>query len=260
MYEHRYKHGKQKTIMTLAEFQAAVNETIDRGASLEELAYMVLLWHTGVRKSEAYERLTSDIVIEAAAVVVDFHKRKKGGEEVPPLHIPLDFYGVKEFLIPWLREVSKRKPSKKNLYSQLETDVTRVTAKGKTVTVKQRASRTEKAKWLFPGIASTKAWSLVKDVLGENFYPHYLRLRKLSAIAKNPATKSIIHIKSVSGLKSLRAIEAYMGVDEQSADEAMRGSDGRIPVTEFMKVSWRRVFYEFVEVGHPLKFFCLIVT
>ena len=222
MYPHRYKFGKQKTIMKLPEFQSALDQS---DLELEAKAYAVLLWNTGVRKSEAYERVLEDTTVTKDLVVVDFHKRKKGGEEVPPLQIPRAFAGVNEYLVKWISEAAELKPSRKRLYFQVMTAATRVTLKGKVVSVKHRESRIEKARWLFPNIQSTSAWKIVKDLLGKEYYPHYLRLRKLSAVAKNPATKSIIHIKSISGLKSLRAIEAYMGVDAESADEAMRGSE-----------------------------------
>ena len=226
MYEHRYKHGKQKGIMPLAAFQTLIEEAANRGAPLNHLAFCIALWHTGVRKSELYERLLSDVTVTENFVVVDFHKRKKGGDEVPPLKIPRSFFGVEEYLVPWIerRKASKPPPRKtwKNLFYQMETEKTRVTAKGKTVTVKKRVKRKERGLWLFPNVGSTTAWQIVKDVLGAKYYPHYLRLRKLSKIASNPKTKSIIHIKSVSGLKSITAIQAYMGVDEELQDEAMR--------------------------------------
>jgi integrase len=222
MYEHRYKHGKQKGIMKLADFQQRLEAS---HASLEQKAYAILLWHTGVRKSEAYERIIDDVVIEPGVIVIDFHKRKKGGEEVPPLKIPRDFYGIEEYLVPWVTQALTLKSSRKRLFYQVETLDSRTTKKGKVVSVKNRISKTEKAAWLFPNIASTSAWTTVKALLGDEFYPHYLRLRKLSAIGKNPKTRSLIHIKAVSGLKSLRAIESYLGFDEETQDEAMMGSE-----------------------------------
>src|SRR4030042_2766844 len=216
-----YKFGKQKGIMPLATFEAAMKDAINRAESLEALAYSTLLWHTGVRKSEAYERPLTDVTVTEDLVTVDFHKRKKGGDEVTPLKIPRSFYGVEEFLVPWIAEAEKIKPKKRMLYNQVVTEETRTTLKGKVVTVKKRTATTIKDHWLFPGIASTKAWQVTKRVLGEKFYPHYFRLRKLSAIGSNPETASIIHIKSVSGLRSLRAIESYLGTSEKTQDAAM---------------------------------------
>lgn len=229
MYPHRYKFGKQKTILPLVAFEAAMQDAINRGESLENLAYVTLLWHTGVRKSEAYERVLDDVRLSGDAVTVDFYKRKKHGEEVPPLKIPRAFYGVEEYLVPWVQErVAAKPPHKttaKTLFAQAETGENRTTPKGKVVTVKKPSGTTVKAQWLFPNIASTKAWIVVKRVLGKEFYPHYLRLRKLSAIGRNPQTKSLIHIKAVSGLKSVSAIGSYLGFDQEAQDEAMKGSE-----------------------------------
>jgi hypothetical protein len=194
-------------------------------ASLEHKAFSVTIWHTGVRKSEAYERVVGDVKVEPDVVIIDFHKRKKGGDEVPPLRIPRSFYGVEEYLVPWILEAKQLKPRRKRMIFQVSTGETKTTPKGKVVTVKKTNSRIEKANWLFLYIASHTAWQIIKRLLGPKFYPHYLRLRKLSAIARNPATNSVIHIKSVSGLKTLNAIGAYMGYDEEAADEAMRGSE-----------------------------------
>jgi hypothetical protein len=42
-----------------------------------------LIWHSGARKSEAYERVKEEIEITETHVIVDFHQRKKHGETVP---------------------------------------------------------------------------------------------------------------------------------------------------------------------------------
>lgn len=225
MYEHRYKHGKQKTIMPNSVFEAAMLDAVNQGETLEHLAFVTLLWHTGVRKSEAYERELSDVTVTKDFVIVDFGPRKKHGDEVPPLKIPLSFYGIKEFLAPWIKKRQKARPPHKAEWKsfkfQVETEKTRVTPKGKTVTVKKTVTEKRRGVWLFPHVNSTSAWRIVKSVLGPEYYPHYLRLRKLSRVASNPKTKSIIHLKSLSGLKSVSAIQAYMGVDQQMQDEAM---------------------------------------
>lgn len=231
MYEHRYKHGKQKTIMPNVVFEAAMQDAINQGEPLEYLAYVTLLWHTGVRKSEAYERLLSDVTVTKKFVVVDFHKRKKGGEEVPALNIPRSFYGVELFLLCWISKRQKAKPphraSWKSLKKQVETGEYRQTEptgrnpNGVRVSVKKTVSEKKRDIWLFPHVASTSAWRIVKRILGAKYYPHYLRLRKLSRVGSNPKTKSIVHLKSLSGLKSISAIGAYMGFDKDIQDEAM---------------------------------------
>jgi integrase len=209
MYEHRYKYGKQKEIMSVDEFREKLESS---DLDLEQKAFIVLLWHTGVRKSEAYERVKKDVEITDSHVIVDFYKRKKGGEEVPPLKIPRTFYGVEEYLKPYLTKPKRLK---------VKTIFTYETVLGKLII----HSKQVKDRWLFPHINSTTAWRLVKKVFGERYYPHYLRLRKLSKIGKDRRRGTIIHLKSVSGIKSLRALEEYMGIDEEAQDEAMEISE-----------------------------------
>lgn len=81
----------------------------------EQKVFLVLLWRSGVRKSEAYERVREDIEITETHVIVDFHQRKKHGETVPPLKILRKFYGVEEYLIPYLCKPKRAKP--KTLYT-----------------------------------------------------------------------------------------------------------------------------------------------
>lgn len=59
----------------------------------------------------------------------------------------------------------------------------------------------------------------------EEFYPHYFRLRKLRKIGMNREKGSITHLKAVSGIKSLKALEAYLGYDQEAQDEAMEISE-----------------------------------
>jgi hypothetical protein len=75
-----------------------------------------------------------------------------------------------------------------------------------------RSSQRE-AKWFFPHVGSSTAWRVCKKVLDQEFYPHYFRLRKLSKIGMNREKGSITHLKAVSGIKSLKALEAYLGYD-----------------------------------------------
>lgn len=192
--------------MPNAAFQILVHEAVDRDENLENLSFIILLWHTGVRKSELYERPLSDVLVNDEFVSIDFHKRKKGGEEVPALDIPIKFFGVQEYVLDWIKQVSPKRQTTKKIYYQQD---------------KQRVIKLVRDKWLFPNIESVKAWRIVKRVLGPKYYPHYLRLRKLSAVAGNPETASITHIKSLSGLKTVSAISAYMGVDKKKQSEAM---------------------------------------
>ena len=209
MYEHKYKYGKQKAIMQVEIFAEKLETS---GLGLEQKAYLVLLWHTGARKSEVYERTKNDIEITETHVIVDFHQRKKHAETVPPLRIPRRFYGVEEYLVPHIRKPKRTKAKTIYFYE---------TSEGKFVV----HSCKQKEKWVFPHISSSTAWRICKKVLGEEFYPHYLRLNKLTKIGKNREKGSITHPKAVSGIKSLKALEAYLGYDQEAQEEAMEISE-----------------------------------
>jgi ABC-type uncharacterized transport system ATPase component len=112
MYEHRYKYGKQKVIMTVESFKEKLEAS---EVKLEQRAFLVLLWHSGARKSEVYERVKDDVEITEAHVIVDFHQRKKHGETVPPLKIPRKFYGVEEYLVPYVLK-PKRVNQKQSIF------------------------------------------------------------------------------------------------------------------------------------------------
>ena len=204
-----YKRGKQTTIMPLQEFRAKLDSA---PLNQEQKAYILLLWHCGIRKSEAYERVAEDVAVTSTHVIVNFHRRKKRGLEVPPLKLPREFYGVDDILVPYLLKPKRRR--QKSVF-------TYVRKGGKLKTTK----KTVKAKWVFPNIHSTTAWNIVKQTLGAEYYPHYLRLRKLSKIGKNREKGSIMHLRSFSGIKSLGSLEAYMGIDEEAQDEAMEASE-----------------------------------
>ncbi|MCW4044848.1 MAG: hypothetical protein NWE94_04955 [Candidatus Bathyarchaeota archaeon] len=209
MYEHRYKHGKQKAIMTVETFKEKLENS---QLGLEQKAYLVLLWHSGARKSEVYERTKDDIEITDTHVIVDFHQRKKHGDTVPPLKIPRRFYGVEEYLVSYIKKPKRLK--QKTVYSY-------ETVEGKLMVHQKQL----KQRWLFPHISSTTAWRITKCVLGQEYYPHYFRLRKLSKIGMNREKGTFTHLKAISGIKSLKALEAYLGFDQEAQDEAMEISE-----------------------------------
>jgi len=84
---------------------------------------------------------------------------------------------------------------------------------------KHTAHKTVKAHWLFPNIGKQTAWRIVKAVLGKEYYPHFLRLNCLTEIAEDP-TSNLTRLKSHSGIKTMRVLEAYLGVSEKEQDSA----------------------------------------
>jgi len=77
-------------------------------------------------------------------LIVDFHRRKKGGAEVPPLRLPLNWYGIDKIVLSARIALSCR-PKEKAVY---------VYKNGKRVRIVKRDM------WVFPRIQSTKAWEI----------------------------------------------------------------------------------------------------
>lgn len=199
----RYKSGKQERPISFEQFVFCVARAHNR-LTEEAEGYIWLLYYCGVRKSEGFERVASDGEITETHFIVDFHKRKKGGAEVDPLKLPRHWPGV-ETLVKLKLKAEARKPISKLIYYQ---------------EMKERKSRLVKDHWLFPNIQSTEAWRIVKRVLGEEFYPHFLRLSRITEIGRDPSA-NITRMKSFSGIKSIRILEAYLGVSEEEQDQAL---------------------------------------
>lgn len=197
----QYKYGKKEEIIP---FQIVKQRLIYAKLRLRDEAFFWLLYYCGVRKSEAYERVASDFKIKDKYLVVDFHQRKKGGAEVPPLMLPLKWYGMDKILRS-IRIALDCRPKRKAVY---------VYEKGK------RVRLLKMDRWLFPQIQSTKAWELVQDVLGEDYYPHFLRLNRLTEIAQDP-TASLTRLKSFSGIKSTTALDSYLGTAKKEQQKAI---------------------------------------
>lgn len=198
-----YKYGKQSTAITLQHFidkMTIAAETLD----LECLAYLWMLFWCGCRKSELYERIANDIVITDTSVYIDFHQRKKHSAITPPIEFPRSYPGV-DIFVEWYSRIASRPDTRKQVWD----------CSNKTIKIAN-----DKKKYLFPHIQSTKAWYLVKHTLGEQYYPHFFRLNRLTDIGSDP-TANYVRIKSFSGLKTMKAIETYLGVVKKEADAAV---------------------------------------
>jgi hypothetical protein len=201
--EHRskYKHGKQERPITFREFQEHMQKA---QLSQEEEAYLWLLYYTGCRKSEGFERTVADTQITPEFWIIDFHQRKKHGATVDPLEIPRSWPGI-ELLVKITERTAAQRPFSKQVFFY-ET--------------KKRRSRIQRAHWLFPNIQSTKSWELIKQVLGKEFYPHFLRLNRLTEIGSDPEA-SLIRLKSFSGIRSVSSLEHYLGVSKEEQKGAL---------------------------------------
>lgn len=200
-----YKHGKKDNIIP---FQQVKQKAIASNLSISEEAFFWMLYYCGVRKSEAYERVASDFKITNTLIIIDFHQRKKNGAKVPPLKLPLSWYGMDklEYVV---QKAKERKPRKKAVYVYVD---------------HKRTRQLRRDRWVFPQIQSTKAWTIVKSVLGEGYYPHFLRLNRLTEIGRDP-TASLTRLKSWSGIKSTTALNEYLGTSEKEQDKAIEFMD-----------------------------------
>lgn len=196
-----YKHGKQEEII---DFQNVRRQVAEARLSCSEEAYFWILYYCGVRKSEAYERVAEDFNVSQSHLIIDFHKRKKGGAEVDPLKLPRNWPGINK-IIMCIEKAEQRKPNYKNLFVYKD---------------KKRVKVRTKARWAFPHIQSTRAWQIVKQVLGIKYYPHFLRLNRLSEIGSDPSA-NLLRLKSYSGIKSTKSLEAYLGTSEKEQDAAI---------------------------------------
>lgn len=200
-----YKHGKKDHIIPFSQVKQKV---IDANLSISEESFFWILYYCGVRKSEAFERVASDFKITDTHIIIDFHQRKKHGAKVPALKLPLSWYGLNK-LEYTVQEAKKRKPNEKAIYRYVD---------------KKRVRDIKQDRWVFPKIQSTKAWMIVKQVLGEEYYPHFLRLNRLTEIGRDP-TASLTRLKSFSGIKSTTALDVYLGTSEKEQEKAIEFMD-----------------------------------
>ena len=199
-----YKAGKQIKLLEFSDIQIKVNKST-QDLSLESLAFFWILYYTGCRKSEAYERLVSDCTLTKTNFILDFHKRKKGSSEVPPLKIPLWFPGM-DLVCEQLEKARSKSGRKRKLFEK--------TVKG------IRSTEYKRGNWLFPHVQSRWAQIIVKKILGPKYYPHFLRLNRITEICSD-ATSNLTRIKSFTGIKTIKVIEDYMGVREKEQDASM---------------------------------------
>ena len=204
----KYKYGKEETPLSYQDFKNRVEKA---NLSTEKSAFIWLLYWSGCRKSEAYERTIKDCQVTETQFIINFGQRKKHGTRVPPLRFPRSWDGIEQLIKLYERASSKR-PLKKSVFYQEN---------------KTTKSEVVRDQWLFPHIQSSTALRLVKDVLGSNYYPHFLRLNRLTEIGSDPEA-SIVRLKSYSGIRSVKALESYLGISEEEQEKALSWMEKRI--------------------------------
>ena len=198
-----YKHGKILESLSFQEIQDKVSQAESR-LTREALSFFWLLYYTGCRKSELYERTVEDCSVSETHFILDFHQRKKGSAEVPALEIPLWLPGM-NLVCGQLKKARERRSSRKLIER---------TVKG------IRSRERVRARWLFPHVHRAWALVIVKEILGEQYYPHFLRLNRITEMCSDPEL-SLTRLKSFTGIKSLDALQSYLGVSQKQQEAAV---------------------------------------
>lgn len=199
----RYKAGKQIEQLSFSEIQEKVEAAKPR-LTLEAESFFWLLYYSGVRKSELYERTVEDCQLTETHLIIDFQQRKKGSMKVDPLEFPLWFPGL-DCVCEQLEKARKRRKIRKLIER---------TVKG------VRSTERVKGRWLFPHVHKTWALHIVKTVLGAQYYPHFLRLNRITEICSDPDA-NISRIRSFSGIRTIRVIEGYLGTSRKEQKAAV---------------------------------------
>lgn len=198
----QYKAGKITEQLQFAEVLERVKAQ-KRRITREQLAYFWLLYYGGMRKSELYERTVGDCQITPKYFILELI-RKKGSEQTDPLEFPLWFPGM-DVVCEQLKIARKRRKIRKLLERWSH---------------QKRITKKLRARWLFPHIHRDTALRIVKTVLGSNYYPHFLRLNRITEICSDPKS-NLTRVKSFSGIKSTRIIEEnYMGTSKREQKAA----------------------------------------
>jgi hypothetical protein len=252
----KYKFGKQEEIISFQQFSEKMAQA---HLGEEETAFMWMIYWIGPRKSEMYERVSEDCAIiiihkeinslgkevktqklltfplgnnftfagnDEVYFSLDLHKRKKNGAEVPALELPYRWPGI-DLTVKMAELAAERRPTGKTIFTYEPSGLFKKMKGGKKKELKSRHGKTVKAHYIFPNIQSTKAWELAKQVLGEKFYAHYLRLNRLTEIGSDPEA-NLIRLKSISGIKSTRALEKYLGTSKKQQTAAIRFMDDQV--------------------------------
>lgn len=199
-----YKNGKQSEQLEFNQVKEKVSAA-QKYLTKEQLSFFWLLYYSGARKSEIYERTVGDCSITSEFFILDISLRKKGSAQTMPLEFPLWFPGI-SVVCEWLEKARTLKKTRKLLEKW---------KKGKRLTSRIRAH------WLFPHVAARSSQHIVKKVLGPQYYPHFLRLNRITELCSDPES-NLTRIKSYTGIKSTRIIEEnYMGVSKKEQKAAL---------------------------------------
>lgn len=196
-YEHRYKH-KQSKVMEFSEFQKHLNANCSKDNLpddpgyvfyvLRKRAYLIASYWTPLRKSELIERIRKDFKIDDdnENLIINLQRKKKfyRTTEPEPAYIPLNAPMMNELL----EFLNRFKPNEHPFD--------------------------------FSGVT---AWTYVKDVLGEDFYPHYGRYNFITkAVRKSTNPGELVdELLQDTGL-DVQTIVSYIMDDPQNKGRITR--------------------------------------
>jgi len=198
---HTHYKVKQDLILSSDEIFKKFDEC--RDINDEDRSFFVALYYSGCRRSEIYTLRISDIQLTSARMLLTIH-RKKHSHQTPQIPFELSWRGM-DYLIKLYNKRKDFKPTSK--YIQVF---------DKNLNPPCQIEH-QKDRWLFLNMSGSHALTVIKRILGTDFYCHYLRLLRVSELCNHEV--SIGLIRSWTGL-SLKSIEHYLGMDKRQIDKA----------------------------------------
>jgi len=169
-----YRHGKKIEPLLFKVFQKAI-QNAKRYLPLEELAYLILVYWTGLRVSELLSLIKNDLELKNGTLFIKVRKRLKHGAQTPPL------------------ELSRKLP-----FMDL---------------VIQHLWRVRPTQRVFTFTRQT-AWNLCKEVYDGTFYNHYFRLNRCTQLLEDPET-TVPECMAWFGWRSSKTVDSYIGLSRR---------------------------------------------
>ena len=175
-----------KDTMEIEKFKVYIQKIGEKEESREfynkrKRAYLILLFWSGLRKSEIYDMIRQEFEIHPDRLRLKIIRKKKRKKEVGYLNLPRTMWGIDE-AIEWITQVDKN----------------------------NRLVFRENDKPF--NISSTTAWKYVKEMVDE-LYPHWFRANLVTDMANDPEM-TIAKMRSWFGF-SYATIEHYLGSPER---------------------------------------------
>jgi integrase len=211
---YHYKYGKRDRAIPLEEIIPKVNAAFVLPYDLERVAYFWTLYYLGARGTEVERLRCSQCTLTDTHFIIDVGTRLKRSATTDPIKLRLTWVGINTIVELWKKR-KEFKPTTKNLIffsNSFKPGPTRRVVPTKDV-------------WLFLNVSSTTGNSIVKKILGKEWYRHALRMNRCTEIGDTEGA-SVVQIKSYTGIKSTRVIEtAYLGMSKKSMERTENEMD-----------------------------------